>query len=58
VSDGAVNKPVRIRTGVSDGSFTEVVEGDLQAGDLIITDAGSASDAAAARPGGMRRGPF
>jgi HlyD family secretion protein len=29
---------VPIRTGVSDGSLTEVVEGDLHEGDLLITD--------------------
>lgn len=46
--------PVRIRTGISDGSFTEVVEGSLQAGDTVITDAaGPPSGFAAA----MRR-PF
>ncbi|MGA8892140.1 MAG: efflux RND transporter periplasmic adaptor subunit, partial [Anaeromyxobacteraceae bacterium] len=31
--------PQKIKTGISDGSFTEVVEGDLKAGDLVITDA-------------------
>jgi hypothetical protein len=42
-----------VRTGISDGSFTEVVEGDLQAGDVVITDAvGPPSGMAAA----MRRG--
>jgi HlyD family secretion protein len=30
---------VRIKTGISDGSFTEVAEGELQAGDTVITDA-------------------
>jgi HlyD family secretion protein len=30
---------VPIRSGVSDGSLTEVVEGDLSQGDLVITDA-------------------
>jgi HlyD family secretion protein len=29
----------RVRTGISDGSFTEVVEGDVQAGDVVVTDA-------------------
>src|SRR5512137_965223 len=29
----------KIKTGISDGSFTEVVEGDLKAGELVITDA-------------------
>ncbi|HSB21166.1 MAG TPA: efflux RND transporter periplasmic adaptor subunit [Anaeromyxobacteraceae bacterium] len=31
--------PVRIRTGISDGSLTEVAEGEVQPGDLVITDA-------------------
>jgi len=29
----------KIKTGISDGSFTEVKEGDVKAGDLVITDA-------------------
>jgi len=29
----------KIKTGISDGSFTEVVEGDVKAGELVITDA-------------------
>jgi HlyD family secretion protein len=32
-------QPVRIRIGITDGTLTEVVSGDLNAGDLIITDA-------------------
>jgi HlyD family secretion protein len=44
----------RIRTGISDGSSTEVVEGELQPGDAVVTDAvGPPSGMAAA----MRR-PF
>ena len=31
-------EPEKIKTGISDGSFTEVVEGDLKAGELVITD--------------------
>jgi HlyD family secretion protein len=31
--------PVRIKTGTTDGSKTEVVEGSLQPGDLVISDA-------------------
>jgi HlyD family secretion protein len=34
---------VRVRTGVSDGSTTEVLEGDLREGDVAITDAGGGS---------------
>ena len=30
---------VRIKTGTTDGSKTEVVEGPLQPGDLVISDA-------------------
>jgi HlyD family secretion protein len=45
--------PAKVKTGISDGSFTEVVEGALQAGDVVITDAvGPPSGMAAA----MRRG--
>src|SRR3989441_492652 len=32
-------KPVAIRTGLSDGSVTEVAEGDLREGDALITEA-------------------
>jgi HlyD family secretion protein len=39
-------QPVVIRTGVSDGSFTEVVEGDLSVGDLVITDMSGGSSGA------------
>jgi HlyD family secretion protein len=46
--DGAPGE-VRIRTGVSDGSTTEVVEGELKEGDLVITDA---SGGASGRPDG------
>ncbi len=31
---------VRVRAGLSDGSVTELVEGDLRAGDRVVTDAG------------------
>ncbi len=45
--------PARVKTGISDGSFTEVVDGALEAGDVVITDAvGPPSGMAAA----MRRG--
>ena len=35
---------VEIKTGISDGSYTEVVEGGLQEGDELITDMPSAED--------------
>jgi HlyD family secretion protein len=52
--------PVRIRTGISDGTVTEVVSGDLQEGDAVVTDAtGSGGGPSGGFPGGgMRRGPF
>jgi HlyD family secretion protein len=53
-------EPVRIRTGVSDGSTTEVIEGELREGDAAVTDV--EGGAAAGPPsggsrsgGGMRR---
>lgn len=30
-------RPVRVRTGVSDGAFTQLLEGDLKAGDPLVT---------------------
>jgi HlyD family secretion protein len=51
--------PVRIRTGVTDGSVTEVVEGELREGDAVVTDAGGAAQnqrsGGPPGPGGMRR---
>ncbi|MDQ6860098.1 MAG: efflux RND transporter periplasmic adaptor subunit [Verrucomicrobiota bacterium] len=61
---GAEPKPVQIKTGISDGISTEVLEG-LKDGDTVVTGAVQASGAAA-RPaasnnpftgGGGRRGP-
>ena len=45
--------PVRIRTGISDGSLTEVVEGDLRTGDRLVTDAPAPPSGMAT---GLRRG--
>ncbi len=39
-------QPVVIHSGVSDGSLTEVVEGDLSQGDLVITDMSGGSSGA------------
>jgi len=60
--------PVKIRTGISDGTVTEVTEGDLKAGDAAITDMSetepktpAASGAMGGAPGGGgrgMRGPF
>lgn len=59
--------PVRVKTGVTDGSMTEVLEGELKEGDEVITEALTASSTTNRAPGlggpgapggGMRRGPF
>jgi len=52
-------KPVRIRTGISDGTLTEVVDGDLHAGDALITEMSTGAEdkpPAAAPPGGQPPG--
>jgi len=36
---GGKMKRVSVKTGISDGSFTEIREGDLREGDLVITEA-------------------
>ncbi len=49
---------VPIRPGISDGSVTEIAEGDLRAGDRVVTDAGGPTPALSSslRPG-MMGGP-
>jgi HlyD family secretion protein len=49
-------KPVTIKVGVSDGSVSEVVEGDLKEDDEVITDvaSGAATGGAATTKGGPR----
>jgi HlyD family secretion protein len=51
-------KPVEVRTGITDGRYTQIVSGDLKAGDTIIVGLATAKAAAAASPvgGGGRRG--
>jgi HlyD family secretion protein len=56
--------PVEVRTGISDGRFTQVVEGTLAAGDNVVTglatakagSQGGAVPGAGRGPGGGRRG--
>jgi HlyD family secretion protein len=48
-------EPVKIRTGVTDGTYTEVAEAtddSLQPGDAVITGAGTDAQNGAGRPGG------
>jgi HlyD family secretion protein len=53
-------RPVRVRVGLSDGSLTEVVEGDLKVGDALVTEAVGGDDApkatTATPPGGAPPG--
>jgi hypothetical protein len=44
---------VRVRLGISDGSFTEIAGGDIKRNDLVIIALGSASQAG--NPVGPRR---
>jgi HlyD family secretion protein len=48
VTDQGAVRPVRVRVGVTDGSFTELVEGNLGAGISLVTDLGEGSSSAAA----------
>jgi HlyD family secretion protein len=47
--------PVRVRTGVTDGTFTVVVAGPVSAGDLAIPDASGPAGKAQATTGGAGR---
>ncbi len=51
-------KPVEIRAGITDGRYTQVVSGDLKAGDTIIVGLATTKAAATGSPmgGGGRRG--
>ncbi|HEX5135316.1 MAG TPA: efflux RND transporter periplasmic adaptor subunit, partial [Thermoanaerobaculia bacterium] len=50
--------PVEVRTGISDGRFTQVVEGQLAAGDTVVTGAATlkADTQSGAVVGGARGG--
>ena len=46
-------KPIEVRTGITDGRYTEVVSGDVKVGDTIIVGLVTAkADSAAGRPPG------
>jgi HlyD family secretion protein len=51
--------PVRVTIGISDGSFTEIVAGELKEGDAVITDVagGTPAGAQGGRSGGNRMRP-
>jgi HlyD family secretion protein len=46
---------VRVRIGITDGTDTEIVEGELKEGDVVITSA-SGGDSATATPSSSRGG--
>lgn len=49
-------KPVKVTTGLSDGNYTEIIDGQLQEGQEIITDSLNVKkDSAGARPPGFLR---
>lgn len=62
VLEGGQVRSVEIKAGLSDGTFTEVLDGDLKEGDLIITDTVvSGAKSSSAPPLGAptsRRSPF
>ncbi len=59
VLDQGTPQPVGIKIGVSDGTLTEVADGRLPEGALVITDAtGGKGGAAGQPPGGMARRLF
>jgi HlyD family secretion protein len=43
---------VVVKTGLSDGSYTQVIEGELAEGDLIIVDRTSEGGSSSGRPAG------
>jgi multidrug efflux pump subunit AcrA (membrane-fusion protein) len=51
VLSGAVPRSTRIKTGTTDGTKTEVVEGALAEGDQVITDATLTDAAKPSNPG-------
>ena len=58
LNKGGLLQSVSVRAGISDGSLTEVLEGALQPGDTVVTDAtvgAGATAATSSAPGGMRR---
>jgi HlyD family secretion protein len=52
---GQTPQPVPVKLGITDGSRTEIVQGELREGDLVITDVQAGAGNAPA--GGANRGP-
>ena len=51
-------KPVRISTGITDNKFTEIVSGDLKAGDQVVTEETISTQNAGDSPGTMKMRMF
>jgi HlyD family secretion protein len=49
-------KPIEIRTGVSDGRFSQVAAGDLKLGDDVVVGLATTKAEAGTLPGGARGG--
>jgi HlyD family secretion protein len=49
---------VNVRTGMTDGTFTEVVEGELKAGDRVITAANAPAGTTPSAPSGGGASPL
>ena len=51
-------EPVAVRTGLTDGSFTEIVSGEVKEGDAVVLEATSSDEPVAAptgrSPGGQQ----
>jgi HlyD family secretion protein len=55
IENGGRLRSIAIRTGISDGRFTEIVEGDLKPGDqVVVGQATSKVDSTTRPPGGGR----
>jgi HlyD family secretion protein len=54
----ATPQPVKIKVGVSDGTVTEIAEGDISEGDQLITDVASGAGGSSMSSGPPRRGGF
>lgn len=52
---GQTPHPVSVMLGITDGVHTEIVEGDLREGDLVITDVAGGGSVGAPRAPGFRR---
>ena len=48
-------KPAKVKVGVSDGTVTEIADGDVHEGDLLITDVASGATPSTSPAGGQRR---